>query len=211
MMDITQPIVGTAMSQSTPTYLHQIREITEESSLSFLVSAVLLPLSVVGATVLIDDPLLLLYAHIVSGTVWFGMAIVFPAALILYLGTASPERAKAFTQRVIPKVVVFMLVISFTTVLSGSLLAEQFGLLHADNPWMLRVFVLGWLLWLFGLLVSNRMHLTVYFEGQAPSPDPSRLKSIEKRILLVGTFETAVMLGIIFLVLNPGFRFWSLL
>ena len=61
--------------------------------------------------------------------------------------------------------VVFILAVSFAMVFSGSLLAIQFGLLRTDNPWTLRIFVLGWLLWLFGLFVSIRLHLYVFQKG----------------------------------------------
>ncbi|WP_458210496.1 hypothetical protein [Haladaptatus sp. NG-SE-30] len=193
-------------SSISSNYINIIRHIGEQSSILFVVSTVVSPLLVVITAFVIDDLTILLYLHILSGTIWFGMAIIVPAILSLCFGTVSPSTAKSFTKIAIPKIVVFMLGISLTTVLSGSFLAEQFGLLRADNPWMMRVVVFGWLLWLFGLFVSNRMHLRVYFEGQSSTPNPARLKSIEKRVLLLGAFEAAIMVGIIFTVINPGFR-----
>ncbi|EFW92312.1 hypothetical protein ZOD2009_09645 [Haladaptatus paucihalophilus DX253] len=185
-------------------------EVGKEPSISFLGSVILVPIFFLGLVSLNKNPSTLLYIHILSGIIWFGMAIIVPAVLILYLGFIDPTTVNQFIRKTIPKIVLFMLAVSFMTVLSGSLLADQFGLLHADSPWMLRVFVLGWILWLFGLFVSNRMHLTVYFEGKAPNPDLTLLKSIEKKILVAGIFEALIMLGIIYLVLNPGFRLWNL-
>ena len=172
----------------------------------FAVGSILVPLAFVAASVLASSAQLLFYTHVAAGAVWFGFALIFPAVIGPTLGGLDRETASAVTTALTPKVVFFLLGLSLTTVLSGTLLLSSgLGLGYGfSGRWPTLSLGIGWGLCAFGLVGPNRIHLRAYYESRLEEPDPERLESIEKTNLVVGLFEAAVMLGVI--VLMTGLR-----
>lgn len=184
----------------------RVQHLAAAANPAFAVGSVAVPLSFVAASVLLSSTRLLFYTHVAAGAVWFGFALIFPAVIGPTLGGLDRETAAAVTTALTPKVVFFVLGFSLATVASGTvLLAPDLGLGYGfDGRWPTLSLSLGWGLFVFGLLVPNRIHLRAYYESRTDDPDPSRLEAIEKKNLVVGLFEAAVMLGII--VLMTGLR-----
>lgn len=181
---------------------------------TFAVGTIAVPLALLAATYVVatnGEWRGLFYVHVATGALWFSVAIFFPAVLGPTIGSLDPPAARQFSATFTPKVVFFVTGISLTAVLSGTLLADVMGLFDLSNPlapsglWITVALAVGWGLWLFGLVVPNRLHLKAYYEGQSADPDPSVLAGIERRTLVVGLFEAGVMLAIIYVMTNLRF------
>ncbi|PHQ38508.1 hypothetical protein DJ69_11290 [Halorubrum persicum] len=184
----------------------RVQHLASAANPAFAVGSIAVPLSFVVASVLLSSTTLLFYTHVAAGAVWFGFALIFPAVIGPALGGLDRDTAAAVTTALTPKVVFFLVGFSLTTAISGTLLlGSEFGLGYGfGGRWPTLSLGLGWGLFVFGLLVPNRIHLSAYYESRSADPDPSRLEAIEKKNLVVGLFEAAAMLGII--VLMTGLR-----
>lgn len=188
------------------TWLERVAHLAQAANPAFAAGSVVVPLSFVGASVLLSSTTLLFYTHVAAGAVWFGFALIFPAVIGPTLGGLDRETAAEVTTALTPKVVFFVLGFALTTVVSGTiLLGSAFGLGYGfSGRWPTLSLTLGWGLFVFGLLVPNRIHLSAYYESRSAEPDASRLEAIEKRNLVVGLLEAVAMLAII--VLMTGLR-----
>ena len=187
-------------------FLERIRHLADAANPAFAAGSFLVPLAFLAASLALASTELLFYTHVAAGAVWFGFALIFPAIIGPTLGGLDEEAAAAVNETLIPKAVFFLVGFSLTTVLSGTvLLTPGLGLGYGfGGTWSGLALGLGWGLFAFGLAVPHRLQLSAYYETVSPDPDASRLESIEKKNLVVGLFEGAVMLAII--VLMTGFR-----
>ena len=188
------------------TVLDRVQPLASAANPAFAAGSLLVPLAFLAASVLLSSTELLFYTHVAAGAVWFGFALIFPAIIGPTLGGLGEEASAAVTTTLVPKAVFFLVGFSLTTALSGTaLLTTDLGLGYGfASRWSSLALGVGWGLFVFGLIVPTRIHLSAYYETLSPDPDPSRLESIEKKNLVVGLFEAATMLGII--VLMTGFR-----
>jgi len=184
----------------------RIRHLADAANPAFAVGSLLVPLACFGVSLLLASTELLFYTHVAAGAVWFGFALIFPAIIGPTLGGLGDEASTAVTATLVPKAVFFLVGFSMTTVLSGTvLLRADPGLGYGfSGTWSALALGVGWGLFAFGLAVPHRLQLSAYYETLSPDPDASRLEAIEKKNLVVGLFEGAVMLGIV--VLMTGFR-----
>ncbi|WP_049982879.1 hypothetical protein [Halorubrum sp. BV1] len=184
----------------------RICHLADAANPAFAAGCLLVPLVVLAVSVLASSTTLLFYTHVAAGAVWFGFALIFPAIIGPTLGGLSEEASAAVTGTLVPKAVFFLVGFSFTTVLSGTvLLTDGLGLGYGfSGAWSSAALGVGWGIFAFGLAVPHRLHLSAYYETQSPNPDPSRIESVEKKTLVVGLFEAAVMLALI--ALMTGFR-----
>lgn len=180
-------------------FFGRVRHLAERANPAFAAGSLIVPLAFVGLSVLLGSTQLLFYTHVAAGAVWFGFALIFPAVVGPVLGGLDHEDATTVMARLTPKVVFFLSGFSLTTVVSGTLLlVPGTGLGYGySGIWARLSLGLGWGLFVFGLLVPNRIHLRAYYEGLSEHPDTSRLESIERQNLVVGIFEALAMLGII--------------
>ena len=187
-------------------FLGRVRHLASRANPAFAAGSVVVPLAFVGVAVLLESTRLLFYTHVAAGAVWFGFALIFPAVVGPVLGGLDHETATTVTARLTPKVVFFISGFSLATVVSGTLLLlPSAGLGYGfSGIWARLSLGLGWGLFVFGLLVPNRIHLRAYYEGISEQPDTSRLESIERKNLVIGVIEATAMLGII--VLMTGLR-----
>jgi hypothetical protein len=186
--------------------LTRIQHLAIEANPAFAAGSVIVPLAVLALGLALNSTRLLFYTHVAAGAVWFGFALIFPAVVGPALGALDDEDAAAVTTRLTPKLVFFIVGFSLTTVLSGTvLLTGDVGLGYGFSGfWPTASLGLGWGLFVFGLLVPNRIHLRAYYESRSEDPDYDRLASIEKRNAVIGVVEAIAMLGII--VLMTGLR-----
>ena len=187
-------------------FVDRIRHLAGAANPAFAAGSFLVPLAFLAASLALASTELLFYTHVAAGAVWFGFAVIFPAIIGPTLGGLDEEASAAVTTTLVPKAVFFLVGFSLTTVLSGTvLLTTDLGLGYGfGGAWSGAALALGWGLFAFGIAVPHRLHLSAYYETLSPDPDASRLESIEKKNLVVGLFEAAMMLAII--VMMTGFR-----
>jgi hypothetical protein len=179
--------------------VERIRHLATRANPAFAAGSVAVPQAFVAAGLALGSSWLLFYTHVVSGALWFGFALIFPAVVGPVLGGLDEEAATKVTSLLTPKTVFFVFGFSLATVVSGTaLLTGSWGLGYGfAGFWPTAALTAGWGLFVFGLLVPNRLHLKAYYEGLSEDPDPERMASIEKRNLVVGLFEAGVMLVLI--------------
>ncbi|KOX97065.1 hypothetical protein EXE48_15415 [Halorubrum sp. ASP1] len=186
--------------------IDRVQHLADAANPAFAAGSLLVPLAFFAASLALGSTELLFYTHVAAGAVWFGFALIFPAVIGPTLGGLDEAAAAAVNRTLIPKAVFFLVGFSLTTVLSGTvLLTPDIGLGYGfGGTWSGLALGLGWGLFAFGLAVPHRLHLSAYYETVSPDPDADRLESIEKKNLVVGLFEGAMMLALI--VLMTGFR-----
>ncbi|TKX46197.1 MULTISPECIES: hypothetical protein [unclassified Halorubrum] len=187
-------------------FIDRVQHLADAANPAFAAGSLLVPLAFFAASLALGSTELLFYTHVAAGAVWFGFALIFPAVIGPTLGGLDEAAATAVNRTLIPKAVFFLVGFSLTTVLSGTvLLTPDIGLGYGfGGTWSGLALGLGWGLFAFGLAVPHRLHLSAYYETVSPDPDADRLESIEKKNLVVGLFEGAMMLALI--VLMTGFR-----
>ncbi|TKX85668.1 hypothetical protein EXE43_12470, partial [Halorubrum sp. SS5] len=187
-------------------FIDRVQHLADAANPAFAAGSLLVPLAFFAASLALGSTELLFYTHVAAGAVWFGFALIFPAIIGPTLGGLDEAAAAAVNRTLIPKAVFFLVGFSLTTVLSGTvLLSPEVGLGYGfGGTWSGLALGLGWGLFVFGLAVPHRLHLSAYYETVSPDPDADRLESIERKNLVVGLFEGAVMLALI--VLMTGFR-----
>jgi hypothetical protein len=187
-------------------FIDRVQHLADAANPAFAAGSLLVPLAFFAASLALGSTELLFYTHVAAGAVWFGFALIFPAVIGPTLGGLDEAAATAVNRTLIPKAVFFLVGFSLTTVLSGTvLLTPEVGLGYGfGGTWSGLALGLGWGLFAFGLAVPHRLHLSAYYETVSPDPDADRLESIEKKNLVVGLFEGAMMLALI--VLMTGFR-----
>jgi hypothetical protein len=187
-------------------FIDRVQHLADAANPAFAAGSLLVPLAFFAASLALGSTELLFYTHVAAGAVWFGFALIFPAVIGPTLGGLDEAAAAAVNRTLIPKAVFFLVGFSLTTVLSGTvLLTPEVGLGYGfGGTWSGLALGLGWGLFAFGLAVPHRLHLSAYYETVSPDPDADRLESIEKKNLVVGLFEGAMMLALI--VLMTGFR-----
>ncbi|WP_128905166.1 hypothetical protein [Halorubrum amylolyticum] len=186
--------------------VERIQHLADAANPAFAAGSFLVPLAFFAMSFAVASTELLFYTHVAAGAVWFGFALIFPAIIGPTLGGLGEEASAAVTATLVPKAVFFLVGFSLTTVLSGTvLLTADLGFGYGfSETWSSVALGVGWGLFAFGLAVPHRLQLSAYYETLSPDPDASRLEAIEKKNLVVGLFEAAVMLGLI--VLMTGFR-----
>ena len=186
----------------------RIQHLAAQANTVFAAGSILVPLVLTGVAAGLGSELFMLYVHVASGAVWFGLAMFLPAVIGPVLGGLDGQVTQQFTERFTPKMTFLIFGTSLTTVVSGTLLLTgAYGLGYGfTGTWSNLALGVGWGLWIFGLVVPNRLHLRAYYEGRSPNPDPEVLETVEKRNAIVGLFEAAVMLFIILIMvgLRPG-------
>jgi hypothetical protein len=201
----TSPVVSTSVATVDERQVprdgaisERLIHLAEQANPAFAAGSVVVPLVVVAAAAVLESTAGLFYGHVVAGGIWFGFALVFPAVVGPVLGGLDDDAAWAVTRRLTPKVIFFLFGTSLATVVSGTLLLGGAGLSYGyAGTWPTLALASGWGLFLFGLVVPNRLHLREYYLRSRPDPDEGALEAVERRILVVGLFEAVVMLGII--------------
>lgn len=176
----------------------RVTHLAHQANPAFAVGSVVVPLAAVALAAALGSTTGLFYTHVVTGAIWFGFALVFPAVVGPVLGGLDDEAAWAVTRRLTPKVVFFVFGTSLATVVSGTILLGGTGLSYGySGTWPTVALASGWGLFLFGLVVPNRLHLREYYLRSRDDPSEAALSTVERRILAVGLFEAVAMLGII--------------
>lgn len=176
----------------------RVSHLAQQANPAFAIGSVVVPSAAVALAAALGSATGLFYTHVVTGAIWFGFALVFPAVVGPVLGGLDDEAAWAVTRRLTPKVVFFVFGTSLATVVSGTILLGGTGLSYGySGTWPTVALASGWGLFLFGLVVPNRLHLREYYLRSRDDPDEAALSTVERRILAVGLFEAVAMLGII--------------
>jgi hypothetical protein len=180
-------------------FSERVTHLARQANPAFAAGSLLVPLGAVGLAVAIQSTAALFYTHVAAGALWFGFALVFPAVVGPVLGGLDEEAAGKVTRRLTPKVIFLLFGASSATVVSGTaLLGGGGGLAYGyTGTWPTVALASGWGLFLFGLVVPNRLHLREYYLRSEADPEQAALDRVGRRIVAVGLFEAVAMLGII--------------
>jgi hypothetical protein len=118
------------------------------------------------------------FVHVISGVLWTGIDL-FMGFVVgpLLRGMPFPAR-RAFTARLMPRMVFLMPTLAAVTGTAGYYLARQSGYLQMDYPafgWVLAALIILGILTVQGMFMLLPINLTVYFEGRKQNPDPARI------------------------------------
>ena len=185
----------------------RVRTLATDANPAFATAALLVPLSLFGLSLALKDAKLLFFTHVGAGALWFAVGILFPAIIGPVLGSLTPDAARQVNAKLVPKLVYFAFGTSLTTVLSGTVLADRLGYLDLaelrwTSDWVLAALLLGWGLFVFGLLVTHRLSLRSFYEGQSEAPDAALLERTGKHLFLVGNVEMVGMLAVVYVMTN---------
>jgi uncharacterized membrane protein len=120
---------------------------------------------------------LLDYSHVLSAVLWTGADLFLGFVLGPVLRHISPEHRRALIRYLVPKTVLYMPTVAFTTVVAGGVLANWFGFLTPgtpDVPWIIAAAVVATILVIQGGVISWN-EFRVLRELDRPAPDEARI------------------------------------
>jgi hypothetical protein len=167
-----------------------------------------LPAAMIVALVLHSN-YLLDYTHVLSGALWTGADLFLGFILGPVMRRLDPLQRKAVITFLVPRTLLYMPVVAFTTGTAGWFLADWEGLLlPADpiRPWVLVALVMVLIMTVLGLGVLLPNNLRIYRESQRPQPDVARISRINRTNLILsgiqGVFQVLIILVMAHLALH---------
>ncbi len=144
---------------------------------------------------------LLDYTHVLSGALWTGADLFLGFIVGPVMRRLDSTQRKAVITYLVPKTLLYMPIVALTTGTAGWFLATWEGLLLAENPLRIWVFVALAIITILtvqglGILLPN--NLRIYRELQRPQPDIARAVRINRTNLMLsgvqGLFQIAIIL-----------------
>lgn len=160
----------------------------------------ILPLALIVA--LVSGGLYLLDAvHVLSGALWTGADLFLGFIVGPVMRRLTPQERKAVITYLVPKTLLYMPVVAFTTGTGGWFLANRFGFLAPTSPnraWVVTALILTSILTIQGLGILLPNNLRIYRELQRPEPDLERITRLNRSNLRLagvqGVLQVAVIL-----------------
>ena len=175
-----------------------VRRATEEAGKKFVLSLVIIPVSLVMAFYISGIMLGLLSLHILSGFIWFLLVVGSPVVIgTIELGYVKQTKYEMFVRN-IPCFTFMAFASGLTAVLSGTLLFFTPSVQSTDVvTWRVLALGAGWFIFVLGLIGPNRFHLGVYYEEKSNIPDHNRIRYLNRKNLIVGGFESLLITGFV--------------
>ncbi len=149
----------------------------------------------------IHNYFLLDYTHVLSGALWTGADLFLGFILGPVMRRLEPLQRKAVITYLVPRTLLYMPIVAFTTGTAGWFLAGWGGLLLPANPirtWVYVALVMVLIMTAQGLGVILPNNLRIYRELQRPQPDIARISRINRTNLLLagiqGVFQVLIIL-----------------
>ncbi|MCY0902427.1 MAG: hypothetical protein OWU32_09625 [Firmicutes bacterium] len=144
---------------------------------------VLLPIAMFVA-IAIHSLYLLDFAHVFAGCLWTGTDIFMGFFIGPVMRRLAPDQRKAFIQWMVPKTMLYLPVLAFTTGTGGWVLANWDGYLLPSNPeryWIYGALFLITILTIqgFGVLLPNSIR--IYLELRKAQPDMDKVTRLNRR------------------------------
>lgn len=126
------------------------------------------------------------FVHVIAGTVWAGAAVFLTGVLSPTLNGLDQETQGKVSVALIPKGVVLFAAVAFATLLTGPVLAIQFGTWNLADPYLLAGVVIGIVLLVLAVYLIA-LQLQVFGEVHTGGPpDQARIGRIAGRIRQLG-------------------------
>lgn len=131
---------------------------------------------------------LLDYTHVLSGTLWTGADLFMGFIIGPVMRKLDPLQRKAVIMYLVPRTLLYMPTVAFTTGTAGWFLATWEGLLLPENPFRIWVFVALTIIAIltvqgFGVLLPN--NLRIYRELQRAQPDIERITRLNRTNMML--------------------------
>ncbi len=160
----------------------------------------ILPLAMVLALAL-HNFYLLDYTHVLSGALWTGADLFLGFILGPVMRRLEPPHRRAVIQYLVPRTLLYMPTVAFTTGTAGWFLATWAGMLIPGNPlrpWVFVALVIITILTVQGLGVILPNNLRIYRELQHTNPDLARIIRLNRINLVLsgiqGIFQVIIIL-----------------
>lgn len=154
-----------------------------------------LPVLAAIVAISIRDGEFLNFVHVVAGAVWAGAAVFFTGVLAPTLGGLDDDIQGTVTISLIPKAVLLFSGVAIATLITGPVLAIEFGLWNLSDPYLLIGILIGMALLVLAIYVIG-LQLLVFQEVRLPGqPDAERLDRIGGRLGQVGPVVLGLQLA----------------
>lgn len=144
---------------------------------------------------------LLDYTHVLSGALWTGADLFLGFIVGPVMRRLDPLQRKAVITYLVPRTLLYMPIVAFTTGTAGWFLADWEGLLLPANPirpWVFVALVMVLIMTVQGLGMLLPNNLRIYRELQRPQPDIARITRINRTNLFLsgvqGVFQVLIIL-----------------
>jgi hypothetical protein len=141
------------------------------------------------------------YTNVLSGALWSGADLFLGFILAPVMRRLDPPQRKAVIAYLVPRTLLYMPALAFTTGTAGWFLATWQGLLLPDNPlrpWVFVALAITTILAVQGLGVLLRNNLRIYRELQRAQPDIARIVRLNRINLALsgiqGAFQVVIIL-----------------
>ncbi|SMC05881.1 hypothetical protein SAMN00768000_2508 [Sulfobacillus thermosulfidooxidans DSM 9293] len=153
---------------------------------------------------------LLLFSHVMAGSLWTGADIFLGFLLGPIWKHLSPSERKAVQSRLIPKTLLYMPVLGLTTGTAGWYVAQYNGFATTHSTifgWIVAAGFVTVTLTVVGLGIMLPTSLSMLKEMARPHPDPSRLTRLifrNRRLAAVqGLLQVTIILIMVYLTIAP--------
>jgi hypothetical protein len=139
---------------------------------------VVLAIAVLVAAILSGVHWFLNFVHVICGVLWTGIDLFMGFVVGPMLRAMPIPARRAFTARLMPRMVFLMPTLAAITGTAGWFLAVQSGYLKMDYPefaWVLAALIILGILTVQGMFMLLPINLTLYFEGRKQNPDGARI------------------------------------
>jgi hypothetical protein len=160
----------------------------------------ILPAAMIFALVM-NNIYVLNYTHVLSGALWTGADLFLGFILAPVMRRLDPPQRKAVIAYLVPRTLLYMPALAFTTGTAGWFLATWQGLLLPDNPlrpWVFVALAITTILAVQGLGVLLPNNLRIYRELQRAQPDIARIVRLNRINLAIsgiqGAFQVVIIL-----------------
>ena len=150
---------------------------------------------------LLNNLYVLNLTHVLSGALWTGADLFLGFILGPVMRRLDPTQRKAVIASLVPRTLLYMPALAFTTGTAGWFLATWQGLLLPDNPlrpWVFVALAIITLLVVQGLGVLLPNNLRIYRELQLAQPDIARIVRLNRINLTLsgiqGAFQVLIIL-----------------
>jgi hypothetical protein len=159
----------------------------------------LLPLTMVVALVQ-HNAYLLNYTHVMAGALWTGADLFLGFVLAPVMRRLQPTQRTAVIGYLVPRTLLYLPVVAFTTGTAGWYLATWENLLDPSSPvrlWIIFALVITSLLAVQGLGVLLPNSIRIYLELRRPQPDTGRIWRLNRVNLVIAGVQGCLQVVII--------------
>ena len=161
---------------------------------------VALALAALAGVIVLGDPWLLNFMHVMAGVLWTGIDLFLGFVIGPILRRAPFPARRAIVLRLMPKTLFLLPTLAAITSTAGGVYARQMGLLDVGYPaywWVLAALVIVTILTVQGFAVLLPANLLVYFELRKPVPNGVRIGRLMRRYVYAVAFQGVMQVAII--------------